>query len=272
MFYFFSKTATYLLTPAGWLVTALIFAFFVKRARLRRQFIGLALGIFWLFGNSFLVNELALWWEYPIKSDIAAPKDSVKRVAIVLTGGIINGDREAPGTPLNRTHLARFLLGREADRIGQALYLYKTGAVQKVLISGGLGSWPFQPISLNDEGHLAGELLIIAGVRPEDIVLEGKSRNTHENAQFSAPILRKRFDKTHYEYVLITSAWHMKRAIACFQKEGIQTTPFPSNFLGNRRLFGPSEWLLPDEEAFFESYYLIREFVGYVTYKLVGYA
>src|SRR5690349_690862 len=124
MFYFFSKTITYLLTPAGWLVTMLVFALLVKRAQLRRRFIGLALGIFWLFGNSFLVNELVLWWEYPIKPDMSAPKDSVKRVAIVLTGGIINGEREAPGPPLNRTHLARFLLGREADRIGQALYLY----------------------------------------------------------------------------------------------------------------------------------------------------
>lgn len=269
MFYFFSKTISYLFTPAGWLVITLLLAFFVKRDRFRRQLVVLALVIFWVLGNSFLTNELALWWEHPIQPDLAAPADSTSRVAIVLTGGIINGEKEVPGKSLNQTRTPRFLLGREADRIGQALYLYKTGAVQKILISGGLGDLPFQTRSVSDEGHMAAQFLLVAGVRPDDIVLENKSRNTHENALFSAPILRQRFAAGHY--VLITSAWHMNRAVACFQKEGIRVIPFPCSFIGNRRSFVPGEWLLPHEEAFFESYYLFRELVGYVTYKLVGY-
>ncbi|WP_461126779.1 YdcF family protein [Spirosoma aerophilum] len=270
MFYFFSKTITYLLTPAGWLVSALVLALFVKKTQYRRQLIGLALGIFWLFGNSFLMNELAIWWEYPIQPNGAASGDSVNRVAVVLTGGIINGQKAVPASAPNAYGANRYLLGREADRVGQALYLYKTGVVQKILISGGMGDLPFQTRDVNDEGQMAAQFLQVAGVRSEDIILEARSRNTHENAYYTAPLLRKRFNTNHC--VLVTSAWHMRRAIACFQKEGVQVTPFPSNFLGGRRSMQPGDWLLPHEQAFFDSYYLVREFVGYITYKIAGYA
>ncbi len=270
MFYFFSKTITYFLTPAGWLVTALVLAFFIKRAHYRRWLIGIALGIFWLFGNAFLTNELALWWEYPIQTIAPAQTDSTVSVAVLLTGGMINGMKEMPVSTQSHTPDTRFLLGHEADRAGQALYLYKIGAVQKILISGGTGNLPFQPKDVSDEGQMTARFLLTAGVRPGDIVLENKSRNTHENAIFSAPMLRQYFHTNHC--VLVTSAWHMRRAIACFQKAGVLITPFPGSFIGTRRSFLPGEWLLPREEAFFNSYYLIRELVGYVTYKIAGYA
>lgn len=270
MFYFFSKTITYLLTPAGWLVATLLAAFFVKKASLRRRLIGLGMGIFWVFGNSFLINELALWWEYPVQPNLSAPTDSVRRVAVVLTGGMINGMTEIPASAPTRYGPTRFLLGREIDRAGQALYLYKTGAVQKILISGGSGNLPFQRAAVSDEGQMTAQFLVVAGVRPVDIVLEHRSRNTHENALFSASLLRKQFNTN--QCILLTSAWHMRRAMACFQKEGLRVRPFPSNFIGRRRLFMPGEWLLPHEESFFDAYYLIRELVGYVAYNLVGYA
>lgn len=258
MFYFFSKTLYYLLTPACWLLVALLLAFFTKNKVLRRRMAGLALAVFYVFGNSFLINELGLWWEYP---PAKVPTDSTEKVAVVLTGGIISGMKETPDQ--------RFLLSREADRAGQALYLYKLGAVQKILISGGAGDLPFQKKSVSDEGHMAAKFLITAGVRPNDIVLENKSRNTHENALFSAAILRKRFPDS--QYVLVTSAAHMRRAVACFQKEGVSVIPFPGAFVSSERSFIPSEWLLPNEDSFAESYYLLKEFVGYTMYKLVGY-
>ena len=271
MFYFFSKTISYLLTPAGWLVTALSLAFFLKNTRHRRRLIGTALLVFSLFGNSFLVNELALWWEYPVQIAPTAPVDSSGRIAILLTGGMMNGMNELPVSADTQATNGRFLLGREADRAGQALYLYKTGAVQKILISGGVGTLPFQPKSISDEGQMTAQFMQIAGVKAADIVLENKSRNTHENAVFTARLLRQRFPNSKYEYVLVTSAWHMRRAVACFRKAGIQVTPFPGSFISTKRSFLPAEWLLPHEEAFFDAYYLLRELVGYVAYKVSGY-
>ena len=250
MFYFFSKTITYLLTPVGWLVVALVWSLFTKNTRRRRQLIGVALGVMWLFGNSFLVNELALVWEYPIQADVPATTDSSARVAVLLTGGMVNAMKAIPEGGKN--HSNRFLLGREADRAGQALYLYKTGAVQKILISGGMGDLPFQTRSISNEGHMTAQFLVMAGVQPSDILLEDKSRNTHENAVFSAHMLQKTIGTQ--QCVLVTSAWHMRRAIACFQKEGVTVFPFPGNFLSGRRSYAPGEWLLPHEEANIHDY------------------
>ncbi|GAB2562862.1 YdcF family protein [Spirosoma areae] len=249
-------------------MVALGLAFFVKNHQYRRRLTGVSLGIFWLFGNSFLMNELALWWEYPIQADSAVPADSTQRVAIILTGGMINSQKAIPGQTRRTTN--RFLLSREADRAGQALYLYKTGAVQKILISGGNGYYlPFQAEVVNDEGKMAAQFLLVAGVRASDIMFETKSRNTHENAIFSAQILRQRF-RTN-QYVLITSGCHMRRAVACFQKQGVTVLPFPGYFMSHRRLYAPGDWLLPHEEPFLDAYFLVRELVGYLTYKVMGY-
>ncbi|GAB3690879.1 YdcF family protein [Spirosoma flavus] len=265
MFYFFSKTLTFLLTPAGWLVITLLAAFFTKKLRYRRRFIAVALGIFVLAGNSFLTNELALLWEYPIQRNSIIRNDSTIHVAVVLTGGIINTMKEIPDNGSEH----RFLLGREADRAAQALYLYKKGIVQKILISGGNGSLPFQAKVVSDEGQMTATFLTTAGVPANDIVLENKSRNTRENALFSTRMLQLRF-RTN-QCLLVTSAWHMRRAVGCFQKAGVSVTPFPTSFIGNRRSFSPGEWLLPHEESFLDAYYLIREMIGFLTYRIVGY-
>lgn len=267
MFYFFSKTITYLLTPAGWLIGILALAFLTKNVRRHRQFVGLAFGVFFVLGNAVFTNQLALWWEYPIQATPLPPTDSIQRVAVLLTGGMINGMTEIPANDANRTN--RFILGPEADRAGQALYLYKTGAVRKILISGGAGNLPFQAQSVSNEGRIIARFLRVAGVRPDDIMLEQRSRNTHENAVFSAQVLLKMV-KTN-QCVLVTSAWHMRRAVDCFQKEGIRVQPFPAAFISEQPVYLPGDYLLPREEAFLDAYYLIRELVGYVTYWVMGY-
>ncbi|RIV27126.1 YdcF family protein [Fibrisoma montanum] len=264
MFYFLSKTLNYLLTPAGWLFMALVVALLTRNPVRRRRAIWVGLSTFWLFGNSFLINELALLWEYEPVS-VAAVREANQTgglpIAVVLTGGMMNVTEQP--------EVGRPLLGREADRAQQAFYLYKTGVVQKIVISGGQGRLPFQQVDVNDEGEMTAEFLRMVGVRPEDILLEGKSRNTRENALFSAQLLKERFNTNRC--ILVTSASHMRRSVACFQKAGVQVIPFPANFLSGYRSFVPGELLLPHEQAFADSFYLLREIVGLVVYAVVGY-
>lgn len=262
MFYLVSKVFAYALTPAGWLFATLLLALSTKRPYRRRQWLITGLGVFWLFGNAFLVNEALLAWEYP---PAPVPTNSTG-VAVVLTGGMVNVDKELPASPADRD---RYVLGREADRAGQALYLYKRGAVRHILISGGTGNLPFGRASLYDEGQMTARFLQLAGVPAAAISLESSSRNTHENALFSARLLRSRFRTNGC--VLVTSATHMRRAAACFCKEGVLVTPFPGDFLGRRRSWLPGEWLLPNELAFADAFFLIREVFGYVAYRLTGY-
>ena len=258
MFYLLSKTLNYLLTPIGWLFITLLWTVLTKNHARRKQLALLSLSLLWLLGNGFLTNELMNAWEV---GPMPVPAKNNGQVAVVLTGGMING--------LRQVQPIRPILGHEADRVGQALYLYKTGIVQKILISGGQGNLAFQTPAFVDEGQMAARFLMLAGVPATDIVLEQKSRNTHENAIYSKQLLRQRF-KTD-RCVLVTSAWHMRRAEACFKKEGITVAPFPTGFLGERRSSSLGNYLLPSEKALNDAFWIIREVVGYVTYAVMGY-
>ena len=261
MFYFFSKLISYFITPAGWLFATLLLARFARSERLRNRSVTASLVLFWLCGNGFLTNELLLAWEVPPQPlTVFAPTDSV-RVAVVLTGGMINPQRAA--TP------PRPLLAREADRAGQTLFLYKTGVINRIIISGGQGNLVFMKTAVVDEGQAIRQFFVLAGVRPVDVVLENRSKNTHENAEFSARLLRVRF-KTN-RCVVVTSAWHTRRAVGCFAKAGLVVQPFPGAFLGEERTFSVGNLLLPSEKAFGDTFWVLREVIGYVAYRVAGY-
>lgn len=257
MFYFLSKTIAYLLSPAGWLLAALLTACLTKNTRWRRYGISVALGILLLTANPFLANELARWWEVAPQR---LPTDTTVRVAVVLTGGIVETD-----LPVSAQ---RPLLGPQADRAGQALVLYEKGIVTKILISGGPGDLLFQKQASADEGQQTARFLQLAGVRAGDIVREDKSRNTNENARFSANVLRQRFHTNRC--ILVTSAFHMRRAEACFRRQGLVPTVFPGGFMQRRRSWRLNDWL-PNEQTFQETGWLIREMIGYLTYWGAGY-
>jgi len=261
MFYFFSKLISYFITPAGWLFAALLLARFARSERLRNRSVTASLVLFWLCGNGFLTNEIMLAWEIPPQPlPVFAPTDSV-RVAVVLTGGMINPQRAV--TP------PRPLLAREADRAGQTLFLYKTGVINRIIISGGQGNLVFMKTAVVDEGQAIRQFFTLAGVRAADVVLENRSKNTRENAEFSARLLRDRF-KTN-RCVVITSAWHTRRAVGCFAKAGLMVQPFPGAFLGEDRNFTLGNLLLPSEKAFGDAFWVLREVVGCVAYWVAGY-
>ncbi|WP_234735041.1 YdcF family protein [Tellurirhabdus bombi] len=256
MFFFLSKVLYYIIMPAGLLTITLLAALLVKNPRYRRRWLQLGIGLWFLLGNGFLSNEIALWWEVP---PTTLAKTTKPRIGIVLTGGIMRSDIK----PFNRIFLAD-----HADRMGQALLLYKAGLIQKILISG--GGDPIIPREIANEGKLTAQFLQAGGIPANAIILENKSLNTYENARFTAAILRQKFSDN--EYVLITSAFHMQRAVACFQKQQIQVVPYSADIMGQQRLYTPDNLILPSEGAFRDSYQLLRELVGYVVYKLMGYA
>lgn len=255
MFYFLSKTLTFLFMPVGLLTIALLFAVLSKNRGRQRKALFFALTLLFVAGNGFITNELLVWWE---GSPVVLPARTQPRVGVVLTGGLTNVDNRL------RPYIH---LGNQGDRLVQALLLYKSGQIQKILISGGIGG--IIKRDAGDEGQLSRDFLRIAGVPAQDILLENNSRNTYENARFSAPILKKSF--TGYEYVLITSAWHMRRAVGCFRKQQLAVTPYPATFVSQQREYSPNHLLFPSEQSLFDCYWFIHEVVGYVAYQVAGY-
>ena len=107
-------------------------------------------------------------------------------------------------------------------------------------------------------------LLEAQGVAPERIIQEERATNTHENALYSAEMLRS---KRIGAVVLVTDAKSMLRAELSFRKEGVVVTPFPSG-LG----IGGFDFvqLIPSWMAIQENSETLHEYLGLLWYRLHG--
>lgn len=255
MFFLLSKTLFYLLMPMTWIVGLLVAAVWVGNERRRKRLIVAATILLFVFGNNFLVNEAFSAWEIPATPIAKLP--GTYDVGIVLTG-ITNIEQ----TPRDRVYF-----NKGADRLLHALQLYRMGKIRHILITGGSGNVVG---SQESEAEELASVLRLCGVPKRAITLENKARNTRENALFSAAILRQQF--TNKSYLLITSAFHMRRAEGCFTQARVPVTVFSTDFYTQPRKFTPDRLLIPSESALSKWYVLCHEILGYVMYRVMGYA
>jgi uncharacterized SAM-binding protein YcdF (DUF218 family) len=259
MFYFLSKVLFYLLMPLCLIVLCLIVALFSKNQKFKKRSLQTAFALILIFGNGFLSNEAFLWWETPPTSPEAI--SMTYDVGIILTGGMISNKLSTE---------SQIFTDKTADRFIQPLRLYKMGKLKKILISGGSTDLLMMHEDVSDETLKVAQLLEELGVKKEDIILERKARNTHENGLFTAEIL-KNYPQFGNKYLLFTSAFHMRRAEGCFRKAGLKVTPFPTAFKSNARSWTLDNLLIPRESNLYDSYNLIHELLGFITYKAFGY-
>lgn len=257
MFHIVSKLFTLFLMPFSWLFICITIAFFTKSEKRRKTFVKVAFIILFIFGNTYLASKIMNWWE-PKPIEIA--KMGNYDVAIVLGGGIINESKR----PFDRIHFYS-----SADRLLQAFQLYKIGRVKKILISGGSASFINKNTTRTD-ATLGKEFLLKGGVLASDILIENESKNTYENAVFTRKLLEnnKLMDS---KLLLITSAYHMKRSVACFKKQNLKVLSFPASYKRMDVSFLSFNILVPDEESFSFWYDLFHEWFGFLTYKIMGY-
>jgi len=104
-----------------------------------------------------------------------------------------------------------------------------------------------------------------AGVASERVTYETKSRTTHENALYTKELIAPHKDET---WLLVTSAFHLPRAVLCFEKEGWPVIPFPSDYLL------PPEAERPHTlDLAHQIHYLalaLHEYLGLVSYWAMG--
>jgi len=111
------------------------------------------------------------------------------------------------------------------------------------------------------------ELLVEWGVDPDAIHLEPESRTTRENCVRSARLARGADIET---VLLVTSALHMRRALATCRTAGLRAWPTPTDFEVVRRpSAGLLDWL-PDADALQGTHRAVKELLGYEVYRLRG--
>ena len=155
----------------------------------------------------YLVHA-ALERTYPPSNEV--PRDAQ---AIVVLSGFVRG---LDGM------LTKAELGTDAlYRCIQAMRLHQKAMRVPILVTGGPIE-ELQPPTSNAE--LMAEFLLEQGVERKSLIVEGRSRNTFENAVKSSKLLRERGVR---HIVLVTDAEHMFRASGCFRKLGFEVTPSP---------------------------------------------
>ena len=252
MFFFLSKTVYFLAKPFTWIVLAFVLSIFIRRRR--KQLFGLGLGLLIFFSNPFISNAVMRIWEVDPRPIATLP---TYEVGIVLGG--ITTDKE----PRDRVHVPG-----SADRVLHAVQLYRQGKIRKILVSGGSGKLIKDQVS---EAVLLARLLRLSGVRERHIMIESESRNTRENALYCAQVLNEHYPPADTEYLLITSAYHMHRAEACFRKVGLVVSPFGVDFRSDAPRYTPDLLLLPSVAAIESWEVVIREMIGILAYAVVGY-
>ena len=256
MILFLSKLLPIVLYPLGLAILLALFALIFGRfRRVSRAALLLAVLLLWLPAMPVTANLLALGWEaaYPPVAVAELPKAD----AVVLLGGFAAQPmppRVAPD------------LNAAADRLFEAARLFHAGKAAHIVASA--GNLPWDPV-VAPEAHWVGQLLGELGVPADAVILESRSRNTYENALFTAPILR---DKGWHSVLLVTSATHMRRAMATFRKAGLDVTAATTDVQGSFPVAsGPLDFL-PSADALSATSDMIKEMIGMVYYRLRGWA
>jgi uncharacterized SAM-binding protein YcdF (DUF218 family) len=242
-----SSLLLFFISPFNWIIILIIAGFFFRKALFKKTCRILALCIFLLFSNGWLLNWYAKSWQPP---PVAVNKVFAYSCGIV-PGGFASPDADGNGY-FNAT----------ADRFIQAVKLYKLGEIKHILISGGNGKEEKE--DFREGAWVKGELTAV-GIPDSVIFVEDRSNNTSDNAAYARQILDSL--QLRPPYLLITSAPHVPRASVIFKNAGILTVPFPCNYVSGRGDFSFSS-LLPQPAVLAEWNHYLKETAGYFWYRL----
>lgn len=243
MFYFIKFIYTAVLLPPGIFIILLaclsVWAGRKQRAA-GRMLAGITL-IFYLcstalIGNS-VIRSLERWY---------IPPSEINGDVIIMLGGGATLDTPNFG---HQGHLS----GSAANRLLTAVELYNELHVP-IIVSGGR---VFE--TTGREAEIAQATLLRLGVPADKIIIEDQSINTTENARFSKEKL------LYYGFkqpILVTSAFHMPRAVKQFEKVGVNVTPFPTDYQTNVKGSWEFRQLWPDADALSNLSLAVKEYVG----------
>ena len=241
----------FLLPPGAFIPLLLAMAWWSRRQRRNGSALVLLLTAVALWGSS--LNPVSNSLMAGLEQGLTLPEHPQGDVIILLGGGTYDRvpDLSGRGAP-SETALTRLVT---AARLQKRLEL-------PVIVSGG-GVYEGRTA----EAVISRRFLIDLGVPADKILTEINSRDTTENARFTRHIMELRGFRRP---LLITSAFHMRRALAAFRAAGIEVMPVPAGFTAD--CGGPAAWndWLPDANAMRSVSGALKEHIGMLYYRLAG--
>jgi uncharacterized SAM-binding protein YcdF (DUF218 family) len=254
MFFLASKVLWFAAAPVTLLTAgALVGAWLVPRSAGFPRTLALACAAALLFVIVAPVGALLI---EPLEDRFPPPPQDIPApYGIVVLGGAIDDEASAAR--------GQTTFDEGASRLTEAAVLARRFPQARLVYSGGSASlWG----SNSTEAVEARKLLTALGVDPARIAIEDKSRNTDENARFTAALVHPQPDQT---WLLVTSAYHMPRSMGLFVKAGFSVRADPVDY---RSLSGARDWRLNLEPA--RGLRLldlaVHEWIGLIAYRVSG--
>ena len=255
MFFVLSKTLGVMVLPQNFLIGLTVLGallLLTRFFRLGRALVLLSALMLAVCGFGPVGNLLL----YPLESRFPAwtPSQGPPDGIVVLGASIDLNMSAAHGTPVVST---------SSDRILMTAALARKYPKARVIYTGG------SPNLISDdakEADFAAGLFEGLGVDKSRLILEGRSRNTYENALFSKAMVDP---KPGERWLLVTSAYHMPRSIGLFRKVGFAVEPCPVDW---RVGTGRDVFSFTDaaEDGLSRTNLAVREWLGLITYRAVG--
>jgi uncharacterized SAM-binding protein YcdF (DUF218 family) len=254
LFFVLSKTLGIVLLPTNFLVLLGILGVILLATRfagLGRKLLIASMLLLAICGFLPLGNLLL----YPLENRF--PRWDAARGTpdgIIVLGGPIDADLSAAhDTPV---------ISSAPDRIVAAAELARKYPNARVVFTGGSSN-----LISNDarEADFAAEIFEALGIDKKRLILERRSRNTYENATFSKALVAP---KPGERWLLVTSAFHMPRAVGLFREAGFAVEPYPVDWrVGEGAdVFAFSQAGIGLARTDIAS----REWLGLLAYRLVG--
>jgi len=258
MIFVLSKIVNFFALPSNALimlcVLGLVLLIVTPFRRTATWLLAIGLGLYLLFGLSPAPNWLVL----PLTERFPAWKpDGRAPDGIIVLGGAINAEATVVRGSVE--------MDQSGERILTMLKLARQYPSARIVFTGGSGNLIAHSVP---EAPIAGQLLEDFGVAKDRIILEGESRTTAENAEFTKRLVSP---KPGERWLLVTSAFHMPRSIGSFRKVGFDVEAYPVDW----RSQGWTEALDPFDKmsgGLARADSAIHEWTGLIGYWLTGHS
>jgi uncharacterized SAM-binding protein YcdF (DUF218 family) len=254
MFFPLSKVLGFLALPSNLVIVAGLIGVLLLLTRFRRTgrvLVVASLLLLAIFGLSPLGNALMI----PLEDRFPPWTGSGDVAGIIVLGGAVSPDVSAALNDVS--------LNESAERLTAAVLLAAAYPRAKIVFAGGDAGLVRVE---GAEAPFAARLLRELGVAPGRIIVEDRSRNTAENAVFANELAAP---KKGERWLLVTSGYHMPRAIGVFRRAGFEVEPFPVDW----RTRGSADTLRPFMsvgDGLRRTDTAVREWVGLFVYWLTG--
>jgi uncharacterized SAM-binding protein YcdF (DUF218 family) len=245
------KCITPFLIPPGIFVVLLLISGFrqMRRGNGRNGFFQCVLGLLlWLFSigpfSDLLLRNL--------ESGLSLPKGVQGDVIVVLGGGVRDEAEDLSGKGIPTGDLLERLV--TAARLEKRLKI-------PVIVSGGAVFKDSRP-----EAPVMKRILVDLGVPASRVIIEDKSRDTMENAQYTREICAGHGYK---KIILLTSSYHMKRSEKAFRKIGMAVAPYPANIRTHGRVRYGFFACLPEAPSLMATSACLKEYLGMLFYAVM---